>query len=501
MAITQLYTAVPNDVITAARWNNEFGNIYNNGTAVAFPVTTAVSFGGFSITLDVAGVTTLTTSASQGFILTPGVKSGAPNTTGKFLDLVASTFTDTNTAGSGTVATFAAHAFQRPSLVATNASVTTTDAANVYIPNSPLASTNETITNAWSLFVDAGNVRLDGQLNVQGDAVLSENPYRFTATVAGNALTITLQDTNGNTPTASSPIPLAFRNATLTTPQRSTVLVTAATTLTISSGSTLGTINAFASRIWIGALNNAGTVELFAYNSLKMVTPGTGPQTIAGPSIKGLHECDLITTTAEGGAGAADSNQVPYSTTARSNVAFRWLGYVESTQATAGTWATSPSKVQMYYPGIPKPGDRVQRQINYDNNVATGTTAIPDDNTTPTLSEGDQYMSQAITPTFAGNILHVHGLFTSAHSVSVRQIVALNDGTTTLAVSIGQGSGAAQIVTTPIEWMQIANQITALTYNVRAGSTAGATMTFNGEGGNIRFNVVFSHLCVDEIAI
>lgn len=30
MALTQVYTAVPNDVITAARWNNEFGNIYNN---------------------------------------------------------------------------------------------------------------------------------------------------------------------------------------------------------------------------------------------------------------------------------------------------------------------------------------------------------------------------------------------------------------------------------------------------------------------------------------
>lgn len=27
---TQLYTAIPNDVITAARWNNEFGNLYNN---------------------------------------------------------------------------------------------------------------------------------------------------------------------------------------------------------------------------------------------------------------------------------------------------------------------------------------------------------------------------------------------------------------------------------------------------------------------------------------
>lgn len=30
MAITQVYTAIPGDVITATRWNNEFGNIYNN---------------------------------------------------------------------------------------------------------------------------------------------------------------------------------------------------------------------------------------------------------------------------------------------------------------------------------------------------------------------------------------------------------------------------------------------------------------------------------------
>ena len=30
MAVTQLYTAVPGDTITAARWNNEFGNIYDN---------------------------------------------------------------------------------------------------------------------------------------------------------------------------------------------------------------------------------------------------------------------------------------------------------------------------------------------------------------------------------------------------------------------------------------------------------------------------------------
>jgi hypothetical protein len=34
------------------------------------------------------------------------------------------------------------------------------------------------------------------------------------------------------------------------------------------------------------------------------------------------------------------------STTARIGVAYRVVGYVESTQATAGTWATAPSTIQ-----------------------------------------------------------------------------------------------------------------------------------------------------------
>src|SRR6185295_18498796 len=106
MAITQVYNAVPNDTITAARWNNEFGNIYNNGTALAFPLTAAVSFAGYTVTLDASGATTISSSASQALNLTPGAKSGTPNTTGKHINVVAATFTDTNTAGSGTAASF-----------------------------------------------------------------------------------------------------------------------------------------------------------------------------------------------------------------------------------------------------------------------------------------------------------------------------------------------------------------------------------------------------------
>jgi hypothetical protein len=78
-------------------------------------------------------------------------------------------------------------------------------------------------------------------------------------------------------------------------------------------------------------MNNAGTLELAAVN-------------ISGGN--DLTETGVISTTAEGGAGAADSASTIYSTTSRSSLAYRVIGYIESTQSTAGTWATAPSTIQ-----------------------------------------------------------------------------------------------------------------------------------------------------------
>jgi hypothetical protein len=70
-------------------------------------------------------------------------------------------FTDTSTAASGTVTNAVINSFGRPTLAATNTGITTTNAATVYIQNSPLAGTNQTITNAYALWVDDGTTRLD----------------------------------------------------------------------------------------------------------------------------------------------------------------------------------------------------------------------------------------------------------------------------------------------------------------------------------------------------
>ncbi len=142
----------------------------------------------------------------------------------------------------------------------------------------------------------------------------------ISASVAANALTITL-----------NPTILDFRSATLGSGTVNTVSNAAAISVVVSSGSTLGTINAVSNRLAVIAINNAGTMELAVVN-------------LAGGTQ--LDETNLVSTTAEGGAGGADSASVVYSTTARASVAYRVVGFVESTQATAGTWATAPSTIQ-----------------------------------------------------------------------------------------------------------------------------------------------------------
>lgn len=141
----------------------------------------------------------------------------------------------------------------------------------------------------------------------------------LSASVSSNALTI-----------SCSAITLDFRSTTLGSGSVTTVTGDP-DDLVISSGSTLGTANGVQSEIAILAINNSGTIVLAAVNLAGGVD---------------LSERGLISTTAEGGAGGADSATTIYSTSSVSNKAYRVLGTVVSTQATAGTWATSPSLVQ-----------------------------------------------------------------------------------------------------------------------------------------------------------
>ena len=197
-------------------------------------------------------------------------------------------------------------------LAATTGTITTVNATtgNITTVNATTVTATGTVT-AETLTFEGG-----GSLTKVPESAIKP----ITATVSANALTVTL-----------NPTTLDFRSATLTSGTVVSRLVSSAISVTVSSGSTLGTVSAVQSRIVVLALDNAGTVELAVVN-------------IAGGN--DLTETGVISTTAEGGSGAADSASTIYSTTARTNVAYRVVGYIESTQATAGTWATAPSTIQ-----------------------------------------------------------------------------------------------------------------------------------------------------------
>ena len=206
MALAALKTFIAGEVLTASDLNALNTNILNNALSLVSPVTGAFDFDGQTITLDAAAATQVVSSAAVSWNFTSGAKTGTPATTGSVERFSAQTFTDNATAGSGTATAHVFYSIAVPTLAATNALVTTTDAATWYIAGVPAAGTNETITNSWAFWVDAGNVRFDddiiwlsGQTFAQRGILAHANTgirtYTFpdaSITVVGDSSTVTL---------------------------------------------------------------------------------------------------------------------------------------------------------------------------------------------------------------------------------------------------------------------------------------------------------------------
>jgi len=105
------------------------------------------------------------TNSAASRIHISGNSSGAAwGTAGLSMQTASATYTDVTTAASGTATNAVFTSFGTPTLAATNTSVTTTNSATVYIAAAPAAGTNQTLTNKYALWVDAGDTRLDGNV-------------------------------------------------------------------------------------------------------------------------------------------------------------------------------------------------------------------------------------------------------------------------------------------------------------------------------------------------
>lgn len=138
------------------------------------------------------------------------------------------------------------------------------------------------------------------------------------ASVASNALTCSLAATA-----------LAFRSATLSN-GAVTPLSTGNLSLTVPSGATLGTISGVQATLALLVAYNGGSPVLCVAN-------------VAGGL--DLSETNLISPTTI--SGSSNSASTIYSASAVSaNSPYRVVGFINITEATAGTWATAPTLVQ-----------------------------------------------------------------------------------------------------------------------------------------------------------
>jgi hypothetical protein len=250
---------------------------------------------------------------------------------------------------------------------------------------------------------------------------------QINATVATNNLTIALKANNGTDPSATNPVIIPFRDVTVANGDPVFRSLQTALSFTINSGNAVGCTNAQMCRLWVVAIDNAGTVALCAYNALS----GSGTGTAF--SVVTLNEGNVVTS-ASGTNGGASAQTLYCSTSAVTSKPIRLLGYVEVQEATAGTWATAPTFVQLYGPGIPRPGQLVQE-------VSMNTTSPQTiSSTTPATSN----MTLSLTPTSAANAIECSAT-TSENPAAAGSFltIQMNRSGTALGVSIATGGGGA----------------------------------------------------------
>ena len=145
----------------------------------------------------------------------------------------------------------------------------------------------------------------------------------------------------------------------------------------------------------------------------------------------------------------------------------------------------------------------VLQVVNYQTGtVATGTTTIPADNSIPQNTEGDQYMSLAITPRSATSTLIISVVWSGGNTAAASIVSAalFQDSTANaLAIMWSQHSpGYPAFV--GFSHKMTSGTTSSTTFKVRGGSNQAGTMTFNGNySARIFGGVAASSITITEV--
>ena len=136
--------------------------------------------------------------------------------------------------------------------------------------------------------------------------------------------------------------------------------------------------------------------------------------------------------------------------------------------------------------------------------VSTGSTVIPFDDTIPTITEGNEYMTRTITPVSASNRLLIEVTAHVEHGVSAIRHLAValfrDAEANALACAFTRTESDGRPVVITFQHIMTAPGTSEVTFRVRIGVETSGTVTFNGVGGSRKYGgVLASSIVVTEI--
>lgn len=157
----------------------------------------------------------------------------------------------------------------------------------------------------------------------------------FSASVAASALTINVLSAAGNAPDASTnQVTVPFRSSTSATGTVTFRNITAAASITVPSGATLGSASATSTYAYLYLIDNGSTG-------------------IIGISLTRYDDGSIQSSTAIN--SSSSTSTVIYSNSSQASKPVRLAGVIKFTEATAGTWATAPSEITVWDHGVSRP--------------------------------------------------------------------------------------------------------------------------------------------------
>jgi len=295
-------------------------------------------------------------------------------------------------------------------------------------------------------------------------AVLTEpgdaKNYGLTTSVAANALTVNLVNNVGATPSAASPSMFSMRDTTASSGLYTSVTATAATSVVIPSGATLGLASGVDSYIYVYAINNAGTIVL-------------------GVSAKKFDDKTLVSTTAI--SGASTSASVMYSTSALTSKACMLIARLKSNQTTSGTYATNVGEISLgsnfitgglvgTSSGLASPAGYVGEVVTASATTTVAGSNVPYNVTSISLTPGIWLVTcgsrtdSAASSTSPSNMLISINTTSATHSTTVGELCSSLNLSTTIDVYLAG----------PVKFVNVSTTTTVYMVGSMAYAAAGA---------------------------